>query len=155
MDLCCHSREQNSNAVLSLLAGCWKHKCNVFRYNCFAATCSHPAASRPGDARLVLLCVACYTVFDGEPALDISKDEPFSPKLLSIIIQVLGTNTAWCTGGTSCLIPAGGPPRHRRRRIDGLCKCFCHQCRCLCCWMIPACLPRASFSPSLLGADAF
>lgn len=59
----------------------------MFRYNCLAGTCSRPAASRPGDARLVLLFVACYTLFDGEPALDISKDKPFSPTLLRIIIQ--------------------------------------------------------------------
>lgn len=35
----------------------------------------------------MLLFVACYTLFDGEPALDISKDKPFSPTLLRIIIQ--------------------------------------------------------------------
>lgn len=55
----------------------------------------------------------------------LQKTKPFSPSLLGIIIQVLGTSSAWCRGGNSCWIPADGLPRPRNGRIDGLHKRLC------------------------------
>lgn len=69
------SRERT---FLSVLPESWKEKCNVFRYNCLAASCSHPAASRLGHPSLVLH-PPCYTVFYGEPTLDIRKDKALFP----------------------------------------------------------------------------
>lgn len=64
--------------ILSVLPGSWKEKCNVFRYSCLAASCSRPAASRLGHPSLVLRPL-CYTVFYGEPTLDIRKDKALFP----------------------------------------------------------------------------
>lgn len=66
-----NSRERT---ILSVLPGSWKEKCNIFRYNCLAASCSHVAASRLGHPSLVLL-PPCYTIYYGEPTLDIRQDK--------------------------------------------------------------------------------